>query len=98
VGVDPISLTSASTRIGTPQRELEVDEEQRWIQVYRFEEMLEMIQRYPFIRITFDDENASDVSCALPVFLRHGLTATFFVVACRIDTQGAVTSDGSRRW
>ena len=82
--------------IGTPQRELEVDEEQYWVEVDQFEELLGMIRRYPFVRITFDDGNASDVRYALPALLRHGLTATFFVVAGRIDTPGAVTSDGIR--
>lgn len=82
--------------IGTPQRELEMDEEQYWVEVDQFEEMLRMIQRYPSIRITFDDGNASDVSWALPALLRLGLTARFFVLAGRIDTQGALTSDGIR--
>ena len=59
--------------IGAPQRGLEVDEEQYWVEVDQFEEMLEMIRRYSFIRITFDDGNASDVTSALPALLRHGL-------------------------
>jgi peptidoglycan/xylan/chitin deacetylase (PgdA/CDA1 family) len=82
--------------IGAPQRTLEVDEEQYWVEVDQFEEMLGMIRRHPFIRITFDDGNASDVTQALPALLRHGLTATFFVVAGRIDTPGALSSNGVR--
>jgi len=82
--------------IGAPQRELEVDEEQYWLEVDQFEEMLEMIRRYPFVRITFDDGNASDVTFALPALLRHGLSATFFVVAGRIDTPGSLSADGVR--
>ena len=82
--------------IGAPQRELEVDEEQYWLEVDQFEEMLEMIRGYPFVRITFDDGNASDVTLALPALLRHGLSATFFVVAGRIDTPGSLSADGVR--
>lgn len=82
--------------IGPPRRELEVDEEQYWVEVDQFEEMLAMIRGYPFIRITFDDGNASDVTHALPALLRHGLAASFFIVAGRIDGPGAVTSDGVR--
>ena len=80
--------------IGTPKRELEADEEQYWVEVDQFEEMLGLIRRYEFIHITFDDGNASDLTYALPALLRHGLTASFFVVAGRIDTPGSLTSDG----
>jgi peptidoglycan/xylan/chitin deacetylase (PgdA/CDA1 family) len=82
--------------IGAPQRELEVDEEQYWVEVDQFDEMLGLIKRYPFIRITFDDGNASDFAHALPALVKHGLSASFFVVAGRIDTPGSVTSDGVR--
>lgn len=82
--------------IGTPQRELEVDEAEYWVEVDQFEEMLGVIARHSFIRITFDDGNASDVTHALPALLRHGLAASFFVVAGRIDAPGSVTSDGVR--
>jgi peptidoglycan/xylan/chitin deacetylase (PgdA/CDA1 family) len=82
--------------IGTPKRELEPDEEQYWVEVDQFEEMLGLIRRYAFIHITFDDGNASDLTYALPALLTHGLTASFFVVAGRIDTSGSLTSDGVR--
>ena len=82
--------------IGTPERAMEVDEEQYWVEVDQFEEMIEVIARYPFIRITFDDGNASDVIYALPALLRHNLSATFFVVAARIDTPGSLSSEDVR--
>jgi peptidoglycan/xylan/chitin deacetylase (PgdA/CDA1 family) len=82
--------------IGRPRRELEVDEELYWVEVDQFDELLGKIRSYPFIRITFDDGNASDVTYALPALLRHGLTASFFIVAGRIDAPGSVTSDGVR--
>lgn len=82
--------------IGKPERELELDEEQYWVEVDQFEELLEMVRRHSSICITFDDGNASDVRHALPGLVRHGLTASFFVVADRIDTPGALTTEGIR--
>ena len=78
--------------IGTPGRALEVDEEHYWIEIGQFEEILAVAQRYPFIRITFDDGNASDARHALPALLRSGLTATFFVCADRLDQPGSLSS------
>lgn len=83
--------------IGAPRRSLEPDEGQYWVGVDRFEELLAAIRRYPSIHITFDDGNASDLEHALPALLRHNLTATFFVVAGRIDQPGSLSSDGIRR-
>jgi len=60
--------------------------------VDQFEQMLAMIRHHPFINITIDDSNASDFTYALPALLDHGLTATFFVVAERIDSPGALSS------
>jgi peptidoglycan/xylan/chitin deacetylase (PgdA/CDA1 family) len=78
--------------IGRPGRALEPDEERYWIEPEQFEEMLGVARRYPFIRITFDDGNASDVEHALPALLRSGLTATFFVCAGRLDQPGSLSS------
>jgi peptidoglycan/xylan/chitin deacetylase (PgdA/CDA1 family) len=80
--------------IGTPQRELEPGEAEFWLEVDQFEEMLAMVRRHPFINITIDDGNASDVTHALPALLEHGLAATFFVVADRINLPGALSSEG----
>jgi peptidoglycan/xylan/chitin deacetylase (PgdA/CDA1 family) len=82
--------------IGTPERELEAGEDEFWLEVAQFEEMLEMIRRHPFINITIDDGNASDLTHALPALLEHDLAATFFVVAERIDAPGALSSEGIR--
>ena len=80
--------------IGTPQRELEPGEEEFWLEVDQFDEMLAMISRHPFINVTVDDGNASDLTHALPALQRHGLAATFFVVAERIDAPGALSTEG----
>lgn len=78
--------------IGTPGRPLEPDEEFYWVQEAEFEELLEAAARYPSVRITFDDGNASDVAVALPALCRHDLTATFFVISDRLDQPGSLTS------
>lgn len=82
--------------IGTPRRALELDEELYWVGVGQFEEMLAVVRRHPFIRVTFDDGNASDIEHALPALRRHGLTATFFVCAGRLDRAGSLSSAGVR--
>jgi peptidoglycan/xylan/chitin deacetylase (PgdA/CDA1 family) len=58
----------------------------------QFHELLEVIGRYPAIRITFDDSNASDAELALPALCRKGLTATFFILSGRLDQPGSLTA------
>jgi peptidoglycan/xylan/chitin deacetylase (PgdA/CDA1 family) len=83
--------------IGMPTRPLESDEEKFWITEVQFADLLEVITRYPSIRITFDDGNASDAAIALPHLREHNLTATFFVIAERLDQPGSLTSADVRR-
>lgn len=78
--------------IGTPGRPLEPDEDLYWVKEEQFTELLDVISRYPSVRVTFDDGNASDAAIALPALRRHNLTAKFFVVADRIDQPGSVSS------
>lgn len=80
--------------IGTPGRPLEPGEDVYWVGVERFEQLLDEAARHPNVRISFDDGNASDVEIALPRLRRRQLTATFFLLAGRIDTPGSVTSAG----
>jgi peptidoglycan/xylan/chitin deacetylase (PgdA/CDA1 family) len=82
--------------IGEPGRELEPDEAQYWVGEEQFEELLEVIQREPNLRLTFDDGNASDVELALPALRRAGLSASFFLIAGRIGQRGSVDADGVR--
>jgi peptidoglycan/xylan/chitin deacetylase (PgdA/CDA1 family) len=76
--------------IGTPGRALEPDEELYWVDEAQFDELLEVIVRYPSVRITFDDANASDAALALPALRRQGLTATFFILSGRLDQPGSL--------
>jgi peptidoglycan/xylan/chitin deacetylase (PgdA/CDA1 family) len=82
--------------IGTPQRQLERDEERYWVDVAQFEDFLGVIRRFSMMRITFDDGNASDVDHALPALLSHGLRAEFFLIADRVDRPGSVSSSAVR--
>ena len=78
--------------IGFPgERDLEPQEDSFWVGVDAFEEMLEVIARYPPVGITFDDGNASDARIALPALRRRGLRASFFVIAGRCDEPGSLS-------
>jgi peptidoglycan/xylan/chitin deacetylase (PgdA/CDA1 family) len=78
--------------IGEPERSLEPDEEKFWITEDQFSEMLDVVAQNPATRITFDDGNASDANIAFPTLVKRGLTATFFIIADRLDQAGSVTS------
>lgn len=82
--------------IGSPARELEPDEELYWLETAQFEEFLEVIARYPSVRITFDDGNISDVAVALPALRRLGLRAAFFVIAGRLSQPGSLSAGDVR--
>jgi peptidoglycan/xylan/chitin deacetylase (PgdA/CDA1 family) len=78
--------------IGAPGRELEPGEENYWIGPAQFEELLDVIVRFPSVRISFDDGNASDAELALPALQRHNLTATFFILSGRLGRPGSLTA------
>lgn len=82
--------------IGVPERELEPDEDQYWIDSQRFEELLDTSLELPEVRLTFDDGNASDLSVALPMLVERGLTASFFVIAGRLGQPGSLAADDVR--
>jgi peptidoglycan/xylan/chitin deacetylase (PgdA/CDA1 family) len=83
--------------IGTPGRPLEPDEENFWITEAQFADLLDVIVRYPSVRMTFDDGNASDAAIALYRLREHNLTAKFFVIAGRLDQPGSLSSGDVRR-
>jgi peptidoglycan/xylan/chitin deacetylase (PgdA/CDA1 family) len=78
--------------IGVPGRELEPDEENYWVEPAQFEELLDIIARFPSVRISFDDGNSSDAELALPALQRRNLTATFFILSGRLDQPGSLTA------
>lgn len=78
--------------IGRPRRDLEEDEDLIWVDEAQFDELLDIVCRYPSIRLTFDDGNASDAAIALPALRRRSLTAGFFVISGRLDQPGSLSS------
>jgi peptidoglycan/xylan/chitin deacetylase (PgdA/CDA1 family) len=78
--------------IGTPGRTLETDEENFWVEPTQFGEILDVIVKYPSVRITFDDGNMSDVELALPELRRRNLTATFFIISGRLGQPGSLAA------
>ena len=82
--------------VGAPERELEPDEDQYWIDPELFGELLDTALELPEVKLTFDDGNASDLSVALPMLLERGLTAAFFVIAGRLGQPGSLAADDVR--
>jgi peptidoglycan/xylan/chitin deacetylase (PgdA/CDA1 family) len=79
--------------IGAPERELEADEDQFWVEPEQFDALLDAAGELEDVRLTFDDGNRSDVSVALPVLRERGLTASFFVIAGRLGEPGSLSAD-----
>lgn len=82
--------------VGTPDRELEPGEGAYWIDVPTFLGVLDLVADDPRVRISFDDGNASDASIGLPALLERGLSATFFVLAGRLDQPGSLGASDVR--
>lgn len=71
--------------IGEPERPLDAGEADAWVSRERFLSLLDAVAGRDDVRITFDDGNASDIEHALPALTERGLTATFLVVAGRLE-------------
>ena len=82
--------------VGAPERELEPDEDQYWVDPELFGELLDTALELPEVKLTFDDGNASDLSVALPMLLERGLSAAFFVIAGRLGQPGSLDADDVR--
>ncbi|GAA3579201.1 polysaccharide deacetylase family protein [Microlunatus spumicola] len=83
--------------IGTPQRELEPGEAGYWISEDLFDTVLEEVSGRDDVRLSFDDSNVSDVEIGLEGLLRHDLSATFFVIAGRLDQPGSLSAEQVRQ-
>jgi peptidoglycan/xylan/chitin deacetylase (PgdA/CDA1 family) len=76
-------------------RTYEEGEQPYWIDIARFRAILDTFAapiRAGAMRITFDDGNASDAEIAAPELLRRGMTASFFVLAGKLDQPGYLSS------
>ena len=82
--------------IGTPARDTEPGEDAYWISTDLYRRVLDVVAEDPHVRISFDDGNASDVEIGLPGLVERGLTATFFVLAGRLDQPGSLAVDDVR--
>ena len=78
--------------IGRPQRQLEPGEDRYWISNDLYAQILEVVAERQDVAISFDDSNVSDISLGLDGLLQHGRTATFFVLAGRLDHPGSLAA------
>lgn len=78
-------------------RALDPGEDETWVSVERFEQMLDLAAGRDDVRFTFDDGNESDVAIALPRLLERGMTAEFFVLAGQLDRPGRLDAEGVRQ-
>jgi peptidoglycan/xylan/chitin deacetylase (PgdA/CDA1 family) len=82
--------------IGTPGRLMEPGEDAYWISPDLYHRVLDLATEDRRVRLSFDDGNASDVEIALPGLLERGLSATFFVLAGRLDRPGSLSGNEVR--
>jgi peptidoglycan/xylan/chitin deacetylase (PgdA/CDA1 family) len=76
--------------IGTCVREREPGESRYWVAEDMFSRILDHVVDRSDVRLSFDDGNASDAAIALPALRERGLTATFFVLAGRLDDRASL--------
>jgi peptidoglycan/xylan/chitin deacetylase (PgdA/CDA1 family) len=94
--VDGSVVTLTVHGIGPAGHELAPGEERTWVDIARFEQVLDSVAGRPDVRLTFDDSNSSDLEIALPRLLERGLTAEFFVLAGLLGQPGRLDRDGVR--
>lgn len=82
--------------IGDPARPLDPGEDEFWISVAGFLDVLDEVAAWPNCRLSFDDGNRSDITVALPALLERGLTATFYPVVARLGERGSTGPDDLR--
>lgn len=82
--------------IGVPARDLEPGEAGYWITEDFYARVLDEVAGRDDVRLSFDDGNVSDVAVGLEGLEQHGRTATFFVIAARLDQPGSLSGDDVR--
>lgn len=81
--------------IGECPGEREPGEAAYWIRPDLYAEVLDLVVRSRGslkVDVTFDDGNASDILIGAEGLARHGMVATFFVLADRIDAPGCLSA------
>jgi peptidoglycan/xylan/chitin deacetylase (PgdA/CDA1 family) len=89
--VDHRVFTLVFHGIGTPPRPLASGEERVWLTVESFRSVLDAAAERADVRLTFDDANLSDYEIVLPELKARDMSATFFVVAGRVNQPGFLT-------
>lgn len=74
--------------IGPMPRGIDAGEAGCWLDVPRFDGILDRVMGDDRILITFDDGNESDHAIALPALLRRGMKAVFFICSGRVGMPG----------
>jgi peptidoglycan/xylan/chitin deacetylase (PgdA/CDA1 family) len=82
--------------VGTPRRTLENGEARYWVTEDTFHRILDEVADRDDVRLSFDDGNLSDADIGLPALRERGLTATFFVLAGRLEDPGSLGPDHLR--
>lgn len=82
--------------IGTPRRDLETDEAGYWIPESLYLQIVDEIAGRDDIAVSFDDGNVSDLEIGLRPLLQTDRSATFFVLAGRLDQPGSLSPDEVR--
>jgi len=82
--------------IGPTVRSLDPGEDETWVSVEQFEQVIDSVVGRTDVRLTFDDGNASDIEIALPRLVERGLSAEFFVLAGQLGEPGRLTAEQVR--
>ena len=71
--------------VGPLTRKVDAGELDCWLEPGFLEAVLDLAKARPWVRITVDDGNASDLDLMVPALKRRGLRATFFVCSGRVN-------------
>jgi peptidoglycan/xylan/chitin deacetylase (PgdA/CDA1 family) len=82
--------------LGEPPVSATEGERKVWVPVAWFEAILEALPAEG-VGLAFDDGNSSDIEHALPLLVRKGRSARFFLLAGRIGAPGYVDAEGAGR-
>ena len=82
--------------IGRCRVEREPGEARYWMQEEVFLGILDAVTARQDVHLSFDDGNVSDVDIALPALRERGLSATFFVLAGRLDEASSLSAQDLR--
>jgi peptidoglycan/xylan/chitin deacetylase (PgdA/CDA1 family) len=77
--------------VGPISRSLGPGESNCWLESDIFEAIIDIIKEFPNTAITVDDGNRSDFTHILPLILKRGIRAKFFICTDRLDHPAFLT-------